>query len=96
MTVKSSYDIIKSLLQTEKGAHLMKQNKYLFLVDKMANKIQIKKAVEEIFKVKVVSVNVINMKGKPRRVRYKLGWASDWKKAVVTLKEGSAIEVAST
>lgn len=94
--MKTSYDMVKSLLRTEKSTKLMTQNKYLFVVDKMANKIQIKKAVEEIFKVKVLSVNVMNVKGKPRRVRQQLGKTSDWKKAWVTLKEGSAIEVAST
>ena len=94
--MKTSYDIVKSLLRTEKGTRLMVENKYLFLVDKLANKIQVKRAVEDIFKVKVVSVNVLNMKGKPRRVRYKLGKTADWKKAVVTLKEGDTIEVAST
>ncbi len=96
MKAKTSYDIIKSLLRTEKGTRLMRQNKYLFVVDKVANKIQIKKAVEDIHKVKVVSVNVMNVKGKPRRVRYKLGHTSGWKKAMVTLKEGDVIEVVST
>ena len=94
--MKTSYDIIKSLLRTEKSTRLMAQNKYLFLVDKRANKVEIKKAVEDIFKVKVISVNVLNMKGKPRRVRYKLGKTAAWKKALVTLKEGDTIEVAST
>ena len=94
--MKTSYDIVKSLLRTEKGTRLMVENKYLFLVDKTANKVQIKRAVEDIFKVKVVSVNVMNMKGKPRRVRYKLGKTAAWKKALVTLKEGDTIEVAST
>lgn len=94
--MRTSYDIIKCLLRTEKGTKLMQQNKYLFTVDKLANKIQIKKAVEEVYKVKVADVNVMNMKGKPRRVRYQLGHTSDWKKAVVTLKKGNTIEVAST
>ena len=94
--MKTSYDIVKSLLRTEKSTRLLTENKYLFLVDKFANKMQIKKAVEEIFKVKVTSVNVMNMSGKPRRVRYKLGKTADWKKALVTLKEGDAIEIAST
>ena len=94
--MKISYDIIKSILRTEKSTKLMPLNKYLFWVDSAANKIEIKKAVEEIFKVKVASVNVMNVKGKPRRVRYQLGKTSDWKKAWVTLKKGSTIEVAST
>ncbi|MBN1405800.1 MAG: 50S ribosomal protein L23 [Candidatus Omnitrophica bacterium] len=94
--MKISYDIVKSVLRTEKSTKLLAQNKYLFLVDTRANKIEIKKAVEDIFKVKVSSVNVINMQGKLRRVRYKLGRRSDWKKAWVTLKEGNTIDVAST
>jgi large subunit ribosomal protein L23 len=96
MSTKTAYDIIRYLLTTEKGAKLRRQNKYIFIVDRLTNKIQIKKAVEDIYKVKVASVNVLNMKGKPKRVRYKLGYTSDWKKAIVTLKEGSAIEIAST
>lgn len=94
--MKTSFDVIKSLLRTEKGTALMTQNKYLLLVDKAANKIEIKKAVEDIFKVKVISVNVMNVKGKPRKVRFKQGKTSDWKKALVTLKQGDTIEVATT
>jgi len=94
--MRTSYDIVKSLLRTEKSTRLLAENKYMFLVDKLANKVQIKKAVEEIFKVHVTSVNVMNMPGKPRRVRYKLGKTSDWKKALATLKKGDAIDVAST
>ena len=92
----SPHDIVKSLLRTEKGAYLLSENKYLFWVDMGANKVQIKKAVEEIHKVRVTSVNTMKVKGKPKRVRYKLGYASSWKKAVVTLKQGESIEVAGT
>ncbi len=94
--MKTSYDIVKCILRTEKSTKLIPLNKYLFKVDKTANKIDIKRAVEEIFKVKVASVNVINVMGKPRRVRQQLGRTADWKKAWVTLKEGSTIEIAST
>jgi len=94
--VKTSYDIVKSVLRTEKSTRLLAENKYLFLVNKFANKIEIKKAVEEIFNVNVVSVNIMNMKGKPKRVRFKLGKTPDWKKALVTLKQGDTIDIAST
>lgn len=89
----SSYDIVKSMLRTEKSTALLPQNKYLFWVEKRANKIQIKKAVEDIYKVKVESVNTSMQRGKLRKVRYVQGKSPDWKKALVTLKEGSKIEV---
>ncbi|MFH1868234.1 MAG: 50S ribosomal protein L23 [Candidatus Omnitrophota bacterium] len=92
----SSYDIVKSLMRTEKGSTLLEMNKYIFWVSKPANKIQIKKAVEDIYKVHVVSVNTMNVKGKPKRVRYKLGHTSDWKKAVITLKQGDTIDIAAS
>lgn len=90
----SSYDIIKALLRTEKSTLYEPKNKYLFLVIKSANKIQIKRAVEEIYKVKVNDVNTFISLGKLKRVRYQLGKTPDLKKAVVTLKEGQKIEVA--
>ncbi|NQT90980.1 MAG: 50S ribosomal protein L23 [Candidatus Omnitrophica bacterium] len=92
----SPHDIVKTPLRTEKGTVLLLENKYIFLVDKKANKIQIRKAVEEIYKVNVTAVNTMNVKGKPKRVRFKLGHTSDWKKAIVTLKQGDTIEMAST
>ena len=87
-----SYDVIKTLLRTEKGTSLEPDRKYLFEVAKNATKIQIKGAIEEIYKVKVESVNTSIASGKKKRVRQELGWTPDWKKAVVTLKEGSKIE----
>ncbi|MFA5069435.1 MAG: 50S ribosomal protein L23 [Candidatus Omnitrophota bacterium] len=92
----SPYDIIKSLLRTEKGTRLMSENKYIFWVVKKANKIQIKRAVEDVYKVSVISVNTSNVKPKPKRVRFKLGKTSAWKKAVVTLKKGDTIEIATS
>jgi large subunit ribosomal protein L23 len=83
-------------LRTEKGTGFLPLNKYLFLVDKSANKLQIKKAVEEIYKVGVTSVNTMRQKGKPKRIRYHLGYTKLWKKAIVTLKEGDSIEIASS
>ncbi|MDP8212929.1 MAG: 50S ribosomal protein L23 [Candidatus Zapsychrus exili] len=89
----TSYDIIKNLIRTEKGASLEIDRKYLFEVAKSANKIEIKKAVEEIYKVKVAAVNVTIMPGKKKRVRQQQGKTPDWKKAFVTLEEGQKIEV---
>jgi len=88
-----SYSVLKGLIRTEKGATLLPLNKYLFWVDKFANKIEIRKAVEDIYKVKVAGVNTVMMRGKAKRVRYAVGKTPDWKKAIVTLKEGSKIDV---
>ena len=89
-----SSDIIKALMRTEKATLYEPQAKYLFLVKMGANKIQIKRAVEDIYKVKVKDVNTFTSIGKLRRVRYQLGRTPDLKKAIVTLKEGQKIEVA--
>jgi len=93
--MKDSHDIVKALIRTEKGAAMLVQNKYLFWVDRKVNKIEIRKAVEEIYKVKVVAVNTLMARGKMRRVRYVMGKTPDWKKAIVTLKEGSKIDLVS-
>lgn len=86
-------EIIKALIRTEKATVLLEpQRKYLFLVENSANKIQIKRAVEELYKVKVKDVNTYILPGKLRRVRYELGRTPDAKKAIVTLKEGYKIE----
>lgn len=92
--MKISYDVIKGLLQTEKSMNMMELNKYTFAVSNGANKVEIKKAVEDIYKVKVLNVNTLKMHGKKKRVRYILGKKPDWKKAVVTLEEGQKIEMA--
>ena len=92
MTNINSYDIIITLLRTEKSTQLEPARKYLFLVDKKANKVQIKKAVEEIYKVKVSSVNTKISPGKLRVVRREAGYEPDKKTALVTLKEGNKIE----
>ncbi len=90
----TSYDIIRCLLRTEKGTLVEKHRQYLFRVSPKATKTDIRKAVEDIYKVKVQAVNIVLMPGKLKRVRLKYGYTSDWKKAVVTLKEGNKIEVA--
>ncbi len=92
--MKDTYTVLNNLLRTEKGASQLEDNKYLFSVKKDANKIQIKRAVEAIYKVKVTQVNTQVMPGKLKRVRYQMGKTPDWKKAVVTLKQGQKIEIA--
>ncbi len=94
--MKSSYDILKNILRTEKGTEMLTINKYIFHVASDANKIEIKNAVEELYNVTVVKVNTIKMHGKWRRLRFKAGKTPDWKKAVVTLKQGDKIEIATT
>jgi large subunit ribosomal protein L23 len=89
-----SCEFIKALMRTEKSATQETQGKYLFLVDNNANKIQIKRAVEELYKVKVHSVNTIMRKGKAKRVRYHVGMTPDTKHAVVTLVKGQSIQTA--
>lgn len=89
----SSYDIVKNLLRTEKGTALELRGKYIFQVNRGANKIEIKKAVEEIYKVKVAAVNTTLVPGKRKRVRQEFGYTPDWKKAVVTLQSGQKIDV---
>ena len=91
--MKSAYSIILSPLRTEKGTNMMPMGKYVFWVDNSANKVEIKNAVQEIYKVKVEKVNTVSVKGKKKRVRYVEGKTSDWKKAIVTLAEGNKIEL---
>lgn len=90
----TAQDIIKAMLRTEKSTIYEPSGKYLFLVAKRANKIQIRRAVEEIYKVKVKGVNTYILLGKMKRVRRELGKAADVKKAIVTLKAGQKIEAA--
>jgi len=91
--MKTCFDVIKTLMRTEKGTLLEPQRQYLFQVRPGANKIEIKKAIEEIYNVKVQSVNTSIFSGKRKRVRQEFGHTSDWKKAIVTLKEGFKIDV---
>jgi len=92
--MQDPYKIVMSMIRTEKGSNLGPLNKYLFWVSKSSNKIVIKWAVEQIYKVKVSRVNTCIMSGKKRRVRFEEGSTPDWKKAIVTLKAGEKIDVA--
>ncbi len=88
--MKSAYDIIIRPIISEQSMEQNDINKYAFEVSRDANKIEIKKAVEEIFGVKVMRVTTLNMLGKAKRTgRYPLGRTSAWKKAVVRLTEDS-------
>jgi large subunit ribosomal protein L23 len=88
------YKIIKRPAISEKATALSeRQNKYVFEVARDANKIQIKKSVEELFKVTVTKVRTMRVHGKKRRIRYQIGQTPDWKKAIVTLKQGDSIEL---
>ena len=83
--MKNSADVIKEILLTEKGTRMSEeQNQYLFRVAKEANKIEIKKAVEELFNVRVMAVNTMHRKGKKKRQRTaQYGTTASWKRAVV-------------
>ncbi len=87
------YQIIKKPHITERSNVLKsRENKYVFVVDIRANKSEIKKAVEELFKVSVTKVNTMIMHGKKRRMGKHEGMRSDWKKAIVTLEKGEIIK----
>ncbi|HUU40457.1 MAG TPA: 50S ribosomal protein L23 [Desulfatiglandales bacterium] len=87
------YQIVKKPLITEKGTKQKDQfNQIAFEVDRSANKILVKDAVESIFKVKVLSVSMMNVKGKERRLGRNVGKKADWKKAIVRLAPGENIE----
>lgn len=85
-------NIVIAPIITEKSSHQAEAtNTYTFKVSMNANKIEIKKAIEHVFAVKVVSVNTIRMMGKPKRLGRYNGKRPDWKKAIVTLREGDKI-----
>lgn len=92
---KNADDILKAVMSTEKALGLQeKDNSYTLRVAKSANKVEIKKAVEEVFNVKVLSVNTQNYDGKKRMLRNrKVVKAQDWKRAIVTLKKGDKIDL---
>ena len=87
--MKTVYDIILAPIVTEASMDGIEKKKYTFKVKKDATKPEIAHAVEEIFKVKVASVNTINMKKKPKRLGVHSGYTSEWKKAIVTLTADS-------
>ena len=91
--MKQPQKIIRRPLVTEKSTQQKEgSNQYVFEVQKNANKIEIQSAVEGLFKVKVLQVRTVNVLGKLKRLGRKYGKRPDWKKAIVTLKEGDRIE----
>ena len=86
-------DIIIKPVVTEKSMNLQAENKYTFIVDKKANKTEIKNAIEKIFEVDVMQVNTINVKGKTKRVGRFVGKTAAKKKAIVALKPGQTIKL---
>lgn len=92
--MKDHYQIIRRPLLTEKSDRLREtENQYCFEVNRVANKLEIKQAVEELFQVKVKQVRVQNVQGKVKRMGRFEGKRADWKKAFVTLQEGEVIEL---
>lgn len=91
------HSIVRRPIVTEKSSLLREVNKFTFEVDNRANKIEIAKAIEELFEVKVINVRTMNQRGKSKRLMRKGGVFSgkrrNWKKAIVTLKEGDDIEI---
>ncbi|WP_409343419.1 50S ribosomal protein L23 [Paenibacillus sp. MBLB4367] len=87
--MKNPRDIIKRPLITERSSDLMANKKYVFEVDIRANKTEIKQAIEQIFKVKVTTVNTLRMPAKPKRYGRHSGYTSEWKKAIVSLSAES-------
>ena len=90
--MREPHEIIRRPTVTEKGTALKEQNKYCFEVDRRANKIEVKRAVEALFNVKVAAVHTVAMRGRVKRLGRFAGRTPDWKKAIVTLKEGHSIE----
>lgn len=87
------YDLIRKPIITEKTTILSEQNKYTFEVQDSANKVEVKSAIENIFNVKVKKVNMLNVKGKVKRFKGRIGRQSDVKKAIVTLEENHTIDL---
>ena len=91
--MKDPREVIIRPVITEHSYDMMEKNTYTFEVAKTSNKVEIRQAIEAIFNVSVVKVNTLNVKPKPKRVRYQKGLTRTWKKAMVTLKEGDTIEL---
>ena len=90
---KNPRDELLAPVVSEKSYGLLDEGKYTFLVDPRANKTEIKIAVEQVFKVKVASVNTLNRKGKTRRTRFGTGRRKNVKRAIVTLRGGDTIDI---
>jgi large subunit ribosomal protein L23 len=92
--MRSPYQVVRKPLLTEKGTRLKEEgNQYVFRVAKTANKIEIKQAIEQLFKVTVLEVRTLQVRGKVKRLGRFQGRKPDWKKAIATLKKGDSIEL---
>jgi large subunit ribosomal protein L23 len=92
--MKGPYEVVQRPLLTEKGTRLKEEaNQYLFRVARTSTKVEIKQAIEQLFKVKVVEVRTFRVQGKVKRLGRFQGRRPDWKKAIVTLKAGQSIEL---
>ena len=89
----NSNDIIIRPIFSEKTTELMEQHKYVFEVARDANKLTVKRALKELFNVTPEKVNILNVRGRNRRLRFKVGKRAAWKKAIVTLTAGDKIEI---
>jgi large subunit ribosomal protein L23 len=94
--MKTARDVVFRPVVSEKSYAGLERNTYTFLVDKRANKTEIKEAIQEIWNVRVVSVRTLNRRGKVKRRRFTVGKRADEKRAVVTLAEGDRIEIFET
>ncbi len=92
ISLHSAYDIIKRPITTEKSTNLQQFNQYSFVVSKNSNSLQIKNAIQMIFKVKVSKVNTSILRGKGKTFKGQYGFRKDIKKAIVTLEEGNTID----
>ncbi len=92
ISLDKAYDIIKKPLTTEKSTNLQQFNQYSFIVSKKSNSIEIKNAIEAIFKVKVNKVNTSILRGKGKTFKGQYGFRKDTKRAIVTLDEGNTID----
>ena len=92
--MKGPHEVVLRPLLTEKGTRLKEEgNQYLFRVAKTANKVEIKHAIEQLFKVTVLDVRTVRLRGKVKRLGRFQGRRPDWKKAIATLKQGESIEL---
>ena len=92
ITLEKAFEIIKKPITTEKSTNLQQFNQYSFIVSKQSNSMQISKAIEMIFKVKVRKVNTSILRGKGKTFKGQFGFRKDIKKAIVTLDEGNTID----
>ena len=92
ISLERAFDVVKKPITTEKSTNLQQYNQYSFIVSKNSNSIEIKNAIEVIFKVKVNKVNTSILRGKGKTFKGQFGYRKDTKKAIVTLVEGNTID----